>query len=133
MSVNHKPGFNWRVPHTLKKPDAIIALVRKQSARYLKRMHKFGIECPKIVEDALELDKHNGNAMWADAIAKEMNNVQVAFNPLDDSIQPPTGYQFVRCHVIFDVKMEDFCRKVRLVAGGHMTDMPVLSCVRRCV
>ncbi len=58
-------------------------------------MHKFVIECPKTVEDVLELDKSNGNTMWADAIAKEMKNVRVAFNPLQDDIQLPTGYQFV--------------------------------------
>ncbi len=26
--------------------------------------------------------------------------------------------------MIFDVKMEDFCQKVWLVAGGHMMDVP---------
>ena len=36
----------------------------------------------------------------------------------------PIGYKFIRCHMIFDVKMEDFRRKSRLVAGGHMTDTP---------
>ena len=30
----------------------------------------------------------------------------------------------VRCHMIFDVKMEDFRRKARFVAGGHMTKAP---------
>ncbi len=35
-----------------------------------------------------EIDKHNGNSMWADTIANKMKNVQVAFNP-------PNGYQFV--------------------------------------
>ncbi len=82
----------------LRKRDSIIALVKKLSGRHLKHTHKFGIECPKTVEDALELDKRNGNTMWADAIAKEMKNVQVAFNPLQDGVQLPTGYQFVQCH-----------------------------------
>ncbi len=68
--------------------------------------------------DALELDKCNGNTMWADAIAMELKNVKVAFNPLENGLQPPNGYQFVGCHMIFDVKMEDFCRKALLVAGG---------------
>ncbi len=54
MGVDHEPGFNWWVPHTLKKRDAIIALVKKRSARYLKRTHKFGIECPNPVENAIE-------------------------------------------------------------------------------
>jgi hypothetical protein len=26
--------------------------------------------------------------------------------------------------MIFDVKMEDFCRKARFVTGGHTTDTP---------
>ncbi len=26
--------------------------------------------------------------------------------------------------MVFDVKMEDFCRKAQLVAGGHMTEAP---------
>jgi hypothetical protein len=26
--------------------------------------------------------------------------------------------------MVFDVKMEDFCRKARLIAGGHMTKAP---------
>ena len=34
------------------------------------------------------------------------------------------AYQFVHCHMIFDVKMEDFRQKARLVAGGHMTEAP---------
>ncbi len=42
---------------TLRNRDSIIALVKKRSATYLKRIHKFGIECPKTVEDALELYK----------------------------------------------------------------------------
>ncbi len=75
MGVDHEPSFNWWVPHKLKICNAIIALVKQCSAKYLKSTHKFGIECPKTVEDALELDKCNGNTMWADAIAKEMKNV----------------------------------------------------------
>ncbi len=49
IGVDHEPGLNWWVTHTLKKHDAIIALVKNCSSRYLKRMHKFGIECPKRV------------------------------------------------------------------------------------
>ncbi len=62
----------------MRKRDAIIALVKNHSTKYLKHKHKFGIECPKTVEDALELDKQNGNTTLADAFAKEMKNVQVA-------------------------------------------------------
>ncbi len=64
----------------------------------------------------MQLDKRDDKTMWADAIAKEMKNVGVAFNPLDNGMQPPNGYQFVQCHIIFEVKMEDFRWKARLVA-----------------
>ncbi len=52
IGVDHIPGFNWWVLHTLMKCDSIIAIVKKSSARYLNYTHKFGIECPKTVEDA---------------------------------------------------------------------------------
>ena len=85
---------------------------------------KLVIECPKTVVEALVLDKKNGNALWADDIAKEMRNVQIAFDIREKGASPPVGHQFIKCHMIFDVKMEDFRRKARMVAGGHMTDVP---------
>ena len=47
-----------------------------------------------------------------------------AFNKLDDGEIGPIGYQRLNCHIIFDIKMEDFRYKARLVAGGHMTEPP---------
>jgi hypothetical protein len=38
--------------------------------------------------------------------------------------QPPPTYQEIRCHVIFDVKTEDFRRNQRFVAGGHTPYTP---------
>ena len=79
------------------------------------------MEVPKTVKEALELDKKNGTTLWADAIAKEMKDVRVAFKILPDGQSAPIGYQKIPCHMIFDVKMEDFRRKARLIAGGHKT------------
>jgi hypothetical protein len=70
QGTDHKPAFNWWVAHVLKKRDRIISLVRKQTSRYLKRTHKIGIEVPKTVIEALDLDCKNGNTHWVDAIAK---------------------------------------------------------------
>ena len=124
QNIDHEPAFNWWVPHVLKRRDRIISLVKKRETRYMKRTHKFGIEVPKTVEEAYALDKKNGDTKWADAIAKEMKDVKVAFNILPNGEVAPKGYQHIRCHMIFDVKMEDFRRKARLVAGGHTTDPP---------
>ncbi len=122
--IDHEPAFDWWVPHVLKKRDWIILLVRKRTTRYLKRTHKFGIEVPKTVKEALALDRKNGNTLWADAIAKEMKEVCIAFNILPDGRSAPIGYQKIRCHMIFNMKMEDFQQKARLVAGGHLTQAP---------
>jgi hypothetical protein len=124
QGIDHEPAFNWWVPHVLKKRNRIISLVRKQTTRYLKRIHKFGIEVPKTVKEALALDRKNGNTLWADSIAKEMKEVCIDFNILTDGHSVPIGYQKIPCHMIFDVKMEDFRQKARLVAGGHWTKAP---------
>ncbi len=61
QGIDPKPSFNWWVPHVLKKRDRIISLVRKRTTHYLKRTHKFGLEVPKTVKEALALDRKNGN------------------------------------------------------------------------
>ena len=119
--LQEEPEFSWWVPHTVRKRDRIIATVNK---RYHKRTHKFGIRVPKTVDEALQIDKVNGNSLWADAIRKEMDAVRVAFKILEAEESVPAAYQHIRCHMIFDVKMEDFRRKARYVAGGHMTEAP---------
>jgi hypothetical protein len=73
--IDHEPAFNWWVKHFLKKREQIISLVKRRQTRYLKRTHKFGIELPKTVQEALALDKKNGNTLWADAISKEIKNI----------------------------------------------------------
>ena len=116
-----EPAFKWWVPFTLKKRDAIISAVNK---RYWKRTHKYGIRIPKSVQEALEIDKENGDDRWAKSIQKEMNNVRIAFHILDDETKVPPGYQYMDCHIVFDVKFDGFKFKSRMVAGGHMIDTP---------
>ncbi len=74
----------------------------------MKQTHKFGTELPKTAKEALELDKKNVNTFWADAIAKEMKDVRVAFKILLDGQSAPIGSQKIPCHMIFDIKMKDF-------------------------
>ena len=105
----------------LKKRVRIIASIKKGQTRYLKRSNMFGIELPKTLEESYALNAKNGNTLWADAISKEMENVRVVFKVLPDGKSVPIGHLFVPCHMPFNVKMEDFRHKARLVAGGHMT------------
>jgi hypothetical protein len=56
-------------------------------------MHKFSIEVPHSVTEAYALDKKNGNTLWANAIAKEMKNVRIAFKILANGEKVPIGFQ----------------------------------------
>ena len=121
QGINHEPAFCWWVPHTLKKRDRIIAAVSRRCA---KRTYKFGIKVPRNVEECQKFDEENGNALWMDAVRKEMKEVQVAFRLLHDGEAIPPGFQEIGAHLVFDVKMEDFRRKARCVAEGCRTETP---------
>ena len=128
VQIADEPAFNWWVSWVLKKQDRIISQAMCRSARYHKRTHKFGIELPKTVEEAYAIDRATGATFWPDAIGKEMKNVCVAFEIIGDGVAPPADHQYIRCHMVFDVKMEDFCRKAWLAAGGHaMKDPAILT------
>jgi hypothetical protein len=109
------------VPYTIQRCNRIIAAVNK---RYHKRTHKFGIEVPKTYDECVRLDRENNNTLWQDAVLQEMKKVSVAFQMLKEGEAVPPTFQEICCHLIFDVKMKDFRRKARFVAGGHMTEAP---------
>ena len=48
--------------------------------RYHRTTQKFGIELPKIVKRALEIDEETGTTFWRDALQKEMGTVMKAFD-----------------------------------------------------
>ena len=89
--IDTEPAFNYWVPHTLKKRDSIISLVKKRQTRYLKKTHKFGIEMPKTDMEDDKLDAKNGATKYMDAILKEMTNVRVSFDILKDGDRAPIG------------------------------------------
>ena len=117
--IAEEPAFAWWARNVLRKRDRII---KKVKARYWAKTHKFGIELPKSVEEALRIDDRTGTDFWRKAIELEMKNVQPAFEFIDGDVVPKF-YKKIDCHMIFDVKM-DLTRKARLVAGGHQTDPP---------
>lgn len=75
------------------------------------------------MDKALAIDRETNTTYRFDVIQKEMKNVRVAFKFLELGEKVSIGYKWIRCHLVFDVKM-DFTHKVHYVAGGHMTDPP---------
>jgi hypothetical protein len=108
--ISDEPAFAWWVRNVLRKCDRII---KKVKSRYWKRTHKFGVELPKSVCEALEIDARTGTTFWRDAIEKEMRNVMPAFEFRDDDTVP-IGYKHIDCHVIFDVKVPEATRRIPL-------------------
>ena len=109
----------------LRKRDQIVAKFRQRGAKkYVKTMMKFGIECPKTVDQDLALDKKNGNTLWDDAIAKETKNTQIAFDIREKWDPPTVGHHFIKGHMIISAKMEQLRQKARMVASSHITDTP---------
>jgi hypothetical protein len=93
---------------------------------YLKKNMKFGIDVLTWVDHALKIDKRSDNTLWADDIAKEMKDVCIDFKCLNLGKHVPLDYKWIKCHLIFDIKIEDFRRKAHMVAGGHMTGAPTI-------
>ena len=118
--IDSEPAFQWWVPYTLKKRDAIIS---SANSRVRKITHKYGIELPRNVAHAYRIDALNNNTFWRDAIEKEMKNLKVAFDILPDGTNPPPGYSKSSGHLVFDVRMT-FERKARWVKDGHKTPDP---------
>jgi hypothetical protein len=118
--LNDQRASAWWVPHTIKKEKRLVKAIK---SCYSQRSHKFGIYVPKNVAEALEIDRQTKTTYWRDAIQKEMSNNRKAFQFLENHESVPSGYKWIMCHMIFDVKM-DFTRKAHYVAGGHMTNPP---------
>ena len=101
--ITDEAAFIWWVRYTLRKRDVILSKVK---ARICKTTHKYGIEIPTSVENAHEIDVKNNNDLWRKAIDKEMTNVSVAFQVLDEGDKAPPGWSKASRHIVFDVKID---------------------------
>jgi hypothetical protein len=112
--IDNEPAFAWLVPSTIRRRNAILSAVKE---RFQKKNHKFGIALPTSINHARELDTVHENNFWMEALQKEMVNIGIAFEVLEDKASAPKGWNKVTGHIIWDVKM-DFTRKARWVLDG---------------
>jgi len=115
-----QPAFAWWVRHVLKKRDRIIA---KVESKHWAKTHKYGIELPRNLKEALAIDEKTGTDHWKKAFEKEMRNVFGAFSFLEDGEDPPPNYKFCDIQLVWDIKL-DLTRKCRLVARGDKLEPP---------
>ena len=101
-------------------------IVSAVSSRVIKCSQKYWFEIPSSISHAKNLDEKNGNTFWTDAIRKEITNVEIAFDLLEQVERAPPGWTKASGHIIFDIKM-DFTRKDRWVKDGHKTPDPTTS------
>ena len=88
--VLEEPAFTWWVKFVLRKRDRIIS----KTQRHWLNTHKYGIRVTRTVEEAIRIDKENGETLWWDAIMKEMKNVRPDFKVFEKRKEDiPIGYQ----------------------------------------
>ena len=97
---------------------------KKKKKKQLSPTIKYGIKVPRNVKEAIEFDRENKNTLWQDAMKLEMGTLidLECFEFKEKGYDPGEGWQKTTLHIVFDVK-QDFRRKARLVAGGHLVDI----------
>ena len=114
--------FCHLVQYCKTKTPMEITRVYKASSSPTGIKYKFGIQVPKGIKNAINLDKKNGNNLWEKAIKTELKQLidYETFIVLDSGEDIPKGYQKIPYYIVFDVKY-DLRHKARLVAGGNWT------------
>ena len=116
--LTEQRGWTW-AKRIVEREKKLLRMMKANAGQKKSgRKFKFGIEVPRTVKRALELDKTNRNSYWQDAMTKEattmlnMNTFKDMGKHLDWS-----GYQYIPIIWCFDVKF-DFRRQARAVANG---------------
>jgi hypothetical protein len=79
-----------------------IARIFKASTSPAGIKYKFGIQVPKGIKNAIDLDKNNGNQLWQEAIKTELKQLTdyQTFIELDSGEDIPKGYQKIPYHMV---------------------------------
>src|SRR6056300_1198686 len=123
------PGWK-RFKTIAKRQKKLLRMVNQAKLRSFRTAPKYmyGFEIPKDYKDALRLDRLNGNTRWQDATKVEMDQLAEykVFIDMGLGTPIPKGFQRTRVHLVYACK-HDGRHKARLVADGHLTDIPVDS------
>ena len=119
-----------------KTSKRLIRAVKQSRIRQVRASARYqhGFQVPKDYNDAMRLDKENGNTHWQDAMDLELTQIH-EYKVFKDTgkakfhngkVVTTDGFQKIRVHFVYAVK-HDGRFKARLVADGHLTKEPVES------
>lgn len=121
-----------RLKPLAKRQKKMGRLIRQAKLRSFRTSPKYmyGYQIPSTYEEAIELDKKNGNNKWKEATELEMTQLE-EYNTFKDlgTYHPdkiPQGFKKIKVHLVFAVK-HDGRHKSRLVSRGDLTDAPTDS------
>ena len=131
------PGWKQfkRIARRHKKMVRMINQSQLRQSRH-SIIYRFGFRVPRNHAEAIEIDNLNGNTRWQDAEKLELVQIdeydvfsdkgKVLYGKNRTILNAPEGYKKIRVHMVYDVK-HDGRHKARLVADGHLTDVPTES------
>ena len=116
-----------RFKRIAKREKKMLRMVNQAKLRSYRHTPKymFGYEVPKDYKHAITLDSKNRNTKWKDCTELEMRQLDEydTFKDIGLKAAVPNGYKRIRVHLVFTIK-HDGRHKARLVADGHLTDVP---------
>ena len=91
-------------------------------------VYQYGYMIPRGHDQAVEIDRKNGNTKWQDSEKAEIAQLKEYDTFIDHGKhgKAPAGFKKIMTFFIYAVK-HDGRHKSRLVAGGHMTEVPIES------
>jgi hypothetical protein len=123
------PG--WKRFGTIAKQQKKLFRMAKQaklkSFRTAPR-YMYGFEIPRNFAHAIRLDTAGGHTKWQDSTVLDMAQLAEydVFNDKGIDGDPGPDFSKIRVHLVYAVK-HDGRHKARLVANGHLTEVPVYS------
>ncbi len=122
----NKPGWK-RFKRLAKRQGKFFTEANKARIcqNFYKPKYKYGVQIPRDYNDAIYLDTLNGNTLWQDTTKLEMELMDSYSVFKDGGLDAPVpqNYKNIRVHLVYDVK-HDGRHRARLVADGHLTDVP---------
>ena len=122
-------GLLKRLASRSKLTERLVKQAKLHLLKYSPK-YKYGFKVPRNYADAERLDTKNENNNWYQANKLEHAQLKESKVFKDQGRftgnRIPRGYQLIRVHTIFDVKV-DGIHKARVVADGHLSATPTES------